>query len=168
MFGKLFGRKKENEPRAERPAPQVQGPEYVRFIGTCLGNAIKIGEDYGEVLDYTPASIPAVSRILDGYHQRYLHPEEDQGLIRNKADAFASVFGVYIGETLLRCHPNSGYGWAEKEGFGLVVAKGDGYHIDAIAKATKQIVNGRENGDEVESFFHVAEQLMEGTFRPGR
>ena len=48
------------------------------------------------------------------------------------------------------------------EGFGLVVAMGMGYHIDAIAKAAKQIVNGRENGDEVESFFSVAGQLMEG------
>ena len=82
--------------------------------------------------------------------------------MQEKVDAFASVFGVYIGETLLRTYPDSGYGWAEKEGFGLVVAKGEGYHIDAIAKAAKQIVNGRENGDEVESFFSVAGQLMEG------
>ena len=81
-------------------------------------------------------------------------------------NAFASIFGVYVGETLLRTHPNSGYGWAEKEGFGLVVAKGEGYHIDAIAKAAKQIVNGRENGDEIGSFFAVAEDLMEGRFPP--
>ena len=164
MFGWLFGRKgKEPEPkdREEVPAPPPV-PEPIKFIGSCLGHAKKIGEDRGVALDYTPASIPAVSRILDGYHQRYLHPEEDGGGMQEKVDAFASVFGVYIGETLLRTYPDSGYGWVEKEGFGLVVAKGKGYHIDAIAKAAKQIVNGRENGDEVESFFSVAGQLMEG------
>ena len=32
----------------------------------------------------------------------------------------------------------------------------------ATAKAPKQIVNGRENGDEVVSFFDVAGQVMEG------
>lgn len=67
MFGKLFGRKKGPGPEAEKPVPQAQVPEYIKFI-------------------------------------------------------------------------------------------------DAIAKAAKQIVNGRENGDEVGSFFDVAEQLMEGRF----
>lgn len=166
MFGNWFRRKKETGPEADRTAPETAVPEFVKFLGYCLGNALKIGEDYGETLDYTPASIPAVSRILDEYHRRYLHPEEDQGLIHNKVNAFASIFGVYVGETLLRTHPNSGYGWAEKESFGLVVAKGEGYHIDAIAKAAKQIVNGRENGDEIGSFFAVAEDLMEGRFPP--
>ena len=81
MFGWLFGRKgKEPEPkdREEVPAPPPV-PEHIKFIGSCLGHAKKIGEDRGVALDYTPASIPAVSRILDGYHQRYLHPEEDGG-----------------------------------------------------------------------------------------
>lgn len=167
MFEKLFGRRKkpEPQPKASPVPPAGEIPKYIQFIGYCLGNAKKIGEDYGAALDYTPASIPAVSRILDGYHQRYLHPEEDEGLIRDKVDTFSAIFGVYVGETLLRCHPDSGYGWVEKPDFGLVVAKGSEYHIDAIAKATKQIVNGREEGDEIESFFHVAEQLMEGTLK---
>lgn len=164
MFGKLFGKKK--DPEAERPAPETSVPEYIKYIGCCLGNAKRIGEDYGVALDYTPASIPAVSRILDEYHRRYLHPEEDDGMMAEKYGIFAGIFGVYVGETLLRCHPNCGYGWTEKEQFGLVVAKGEGYHIDAIAKAAKQIVNGRENGDEIGSFFDVAVELMEGRFPP--
>lgn len=162
FFGKLFGKKPKEEPAKREDTPQAEVPKHIQFIGSCLGHAKKIGEDCGVTLDYTPASIPAVSRILDGYHRRYLHPEEDGGAMQEKVNAFASVFGVYIGETLLRTHPESGYGWAEKEDFGLVVAKEGGYHIDAIAKATKQIVNGRENGDEVVSFFDVAGQVMEG------
>lgn len=152
MFDRIFRRK----PQAEPLPPQHP------FVRECLEHAQKIGADYAIKLDYTAASIPAVSGLLDSYHRRCLHPEEDDGIIRDNAENFAAVFGVYIGETLLRLHPGSGYRWTEKEQFGLVLAKGEGYHIDAIAKAAKQIVNGREAGDEVTSFFHVAEQLMEG------
>lgn len=164
MFGKLFGHRKKPEHQVPLAVPAEETPQYLEFIRDCLENAEKIGRDYMAKLDYTAASIPAVSGILDGYHRRYLHPEEDDSIIRDNAEDFAEIFGVYIGETLLRCHPDSGYGWEEKPGFGLVVAKGEGYHIDAIAKAAKQIVNGRENGDEIGSFFDVAELLMEGKF----
>lgn len=165
LFGKLFGNKDMDEDDyddipEETPAPPAIPEEQVRFIEHCLAHAVKIGQDYGETMDYSPASIQTVSHILDGYHRRYL---QNQGQIREKLDAFASVFGVYIGETLLRNHPDSGYHWMEKPEFGLVVGKGDGYHIDAIAKAAKQIVNGREEGDEVVSFFDIAGKLMDGT-----
>ena len=165
MFGRLFGRKgkEEKEQKAPEEVPvSATPPEHTQFIERCLAHAVKIGEDYGEVLDYSPASIQAVGRILDSYHQRYLR---DQGQMGEKLDAFASVFGVYIGEALLRAHPDAGYGWVGKPQFGLVVGKGEGYHIDVIAKVTKQIVNGREEGDEVVSFFRVAEQLMEGNLQ---
>lgn len=157
MFGKLFGRRAKEEPV----------PEHIRFVGECLEKAQEIGADYAMKLDYSVDSISAVSGLLDSYHRRYLHPEEDNGVIRDNADNFATIFGVYIGETLLRLHPDSGYSWTPKEQFGLVVAKGEGYHIDAIAKAAKQIVNGREAGDEVGSFFDIAEQLMEGKWPQG-
>ena len=98
--------------------------------------------------------------MMQTFHERVNQCSEEEG--DEILAEWAACFGVYIGETLLRTSPDSGYGWVEKEGFGLVVAKGKGYHIDAIAKAAKQIVNGRENGDEVESFFSVAGQLMEG------
>lgn len=166
LLERLFGRKPKEKP-AEQPAreetaPPGEEPAFVKFIGQCLDQAQKICQDYQIPMDYTAASIPKVSGLLDSYHRRYLHPEEDDSIIRDNAESFAEIFGVYIGETLLRLHPDRGYAWAEKEGFGLVVAKEGGYHIDAIAKAAKQIVNGREAGDEVGSFFDVAEELMEG------
>lgn len=169
MFGKLFHRKDKTPPPPPQepeedgsPADTGQKATPEEFIAHCSAHAVKIGGEYGKTLDFTPESIQGVSEILDGYHQRYLHPVKDD-IVRERVDVFSSIFGAYVGETLLRSHPDSGYAWVEKPRFGLVVAKGEGYHIDPMAKAAKQIVNGREEGDEVVSFFQVAEQLMEGT-----
>ena len=84
-------------------------------IEYCIDSAIKIGsQTYDKSLDFSEESVKIVDGILDGYHERYLHPEEDEGLIREHANTYAHIFGIYVGEVLLR-RMDSGCGWAETE-----------------------------------------------------
>ena len=71
MFGNWFRRKKATGPEAERTAPETAVPEFVKFLGYCLGNALKIGEDYGETLDALEAA---------GGTLRFFSPLEDAAL----------------------------------------------------------------------------------------
>ncbi len=133
-------------------------------IEYCVDSAIKIGsQTYDKSLDFSEESVKIVDGILDGYHERYLHPEEDEGLIREHANTYAHIFGIYVGEVLLR-RMDSGCGWAETE-YGIVLAKDDRNVINPIAKAYKHIVHGKENGDDVNSFFQIAMMIMEGKLK---
>ena len=132
-------------------------------IEYCISSSVNIAADYNISLDFSDVSVQGVSEILDSFHERFLHPELDEGLMKNKANAFAYMFGVYVGEVLIRNH-NTGYVWADTK-FGVALAKDENNIINPIAKAQKQIVNGREAGDDVKSFFDVAITIMQGKFR---
>ena len=135
-----------------------------KFIDDCIVSAVKIGQDtYGKKLDFGEESILIVDEILDGYHERYLHPEEDDGLIHDHVNTYAYIFGIYVGEVLLR-RQESDYSWQETE-YGIVLAKEAGNLINPAAKAMKHIMNGKEGGDNIKSFFDVACMIMAGKFK---
>lgn len=134
------------------------------FINDCIISAVKISQDtYDMKLDFSEESILIVDEVLEGYHERYLHPEEDDGLIHDHANTYAYIFGIYVGEVLLR-RRESDYSWLETE-YGIVLAKEAGNLINPAAKAMKQIMNGKEGGDDIKSFFDVACRIMDGKFK---
>ena len=50
------------------------------FINDCIISAVKISQDtYDMKLDFSEESILIVDEVLEGYHERYLHPEEEDG-----------------------------------------------------------------------------------------
>ena len=85
-----------------------------RFIDDCINNAVKVGTDYGKTLDFSDESVMRVGDILDLYHDRYLHPEKDNGFITEHIDTFAHVFGIYVSEVFRRNHAQN-WRWQETE-----------------------------------------------------
>lgn len=131
-------------------------------IDYCMNMAVTIGLDYAKELDFSDESIRLVDEILDGYHERYLYPEKDEGLIKEHSTTYAHIFGIYVGEVLLRNHAN-GYVWADTD-MGLALAKGEQNRLNPVGKAYKQITGGKESGDDIKSFFDVAVIIMEKGF----
>lgn len=132
-------------------------------IDYCIDSAIKIGsETYNRTLDFSDNSIIFVDEILDGYHDRYINTEKDDGLIKEHTNTYAHIFGVYIGEVLRRNHAGD-HTWQDTE-FGLVLSSNEQNHVNPIAKVYKQIVNGKESGDDIKSFFDIAILIMQGKF----
>lgn len=132
-------------------------------VAYCTDSALKIALDvYGKTLDFGDESIVTVSEILDGYHERYLHPEQDGGTVKERPNTYAHIFGVYVGEVLRRNYAND-HTWQKTE-YGLVLAPNEKNHINPIGKAYKQIVGGKENGDDIKSFFDIAILIVQGKF----
>jgi len=132
------------------------------FIDESIGSAIKIGKDYGKNLDFSDESIKDVDAILDDYHERYLHPEKDNNLMKEKINMFAHVFGIYVGEVLRRNHVQDCV-WQDTK-YGIVLVKDEDSHASPIAKAYKHIVNGKEEGDDIKSFFNMAIMILQNKF----
>lgn len=132
-------------------------------ISYCVDSAVKIAaETYGKTLDFSEESMDIVDTILDGYHERYLYQEKDGSLIRDHINSYASIFGIYVGEVLLRQY-GKGYVWKETE-YGVALAQDEKNMINPVAKAYKHIQNGKENGDDIKSFYRVAVSIMCGAF----
>ena len=133
------------------------------FINDCLNSAVKIGVDYNKVLDFSDESIKSASEILDRYHDRYLNPEKDNSFIKEKANMFAHIFGVYVGEVLRRNHAQN-CAWQNTE-HGVAIVANEKNHVYPVSKAYKQIVDGKEAGDDIESFFRIAIMILQGKFK---
>ena len=130
-------------------------------INDCINAAIDIAlNSYNKSLDFSDESIGIVDEILDIYHDRYIHPEKDDGLIKERINTFAHIFGIYVGEVMVRNHSND-YSWQETE-FDIALAKDEKNIVNPIAKAYKHIANGKESGDDIKSFFHVGIAIMKG------
>lgn len=100
---------------------------------------------------------------LDIFHERYLEPEIDGGQVKQKGYTLAYIFGVYVGEVLIRNY-GGGYDW-EETSFGIEPAKDEKNIINPIGKAEKQIIYGTEAGDDIKGFFDVAISIIQGKFR---
>lgn len=137
-------------------------------IDYCIDSAVTIGrETYEMVLDFSEESVSLVDKILDIYHERYLNPEKDEGMIKKHINSYAYIFGIYVGEVLLRNHAKD-YAWHDDEQVGIVLAKNEKNQINPIAKAYKQIMNGKEGGDDIQSFYHIAVMIAKGQFPTSR
>ena len=133
---------------------------FQEFIDYGINAAVKIGIDYNKTLDFSDESIHIADEILDGYHDRYIHPEKDKKFMQEKIDTFAHIFGIYVGEVLRRNHAQNCV-WKETE-YGAVLTKDDGDYVNSIAKVYKQIANGKEFGDDIKSFFDIAILVLQG------
>lgn len=125
-------------------------------------SAVEIGlKTYDRDLDFSDKSIDIADEILDGYHNRFISANKDD-IIKEHVNTYACIFGIYVGEVLIRNYAN-GYTWQDTE-YGLALVKNEKNNINPIAKAYKQIVNGKEAGDDIKSFFNISIQIMQGKF----
>lgn len=127
--------------------------DLMQTIDNHCGAAVKIGrESYGLTLDYSPETIPQVNEILNNYHEMYMNGS-DEGFMQQHISTYAAIFGFYVGE-VLRKHLAPDFVWQQTEQ-GVALAKGTTMLYPA-SKAYKQIKNGPERGDQIDSFFKVA------------
>ena len=74
---------------------------------------------------------------------------------------FAVLFGIYLGEIMLRNYAQDcGYHWGLRDGNLPVLVKNDGTEMSPISKTEKRILNGPE--DSVASFYQVGRLFAEG------
>lgn len=111
----------------------------------------------GTALDFTKGTIKNVDVILEDYNKRLSEYETKEG--KDTLWNIAVYYGIYTGETLLRCGlRDKGYDWIIDNGL-PVLASGNNM-CSPITKAHKMILNGAE--DSVSSFFDVALYIAEG------
>ncbi len=111
----------------------------------------------GIALDFTKATMKNVDVILEDYNERLSEYETEDG--KDTLWNIAVYYGIYTGETLLRCGlREKGYDWRVDDG--LPVLAGGNNMLSPITKAHKMILNGCE--DSVSSFFDVALYIAEG------
>lgn len=112
-------------------------------------------------LDYTAKSIETLDFMLDLYHENLDEFEGTEG-----ADYLwdlAVIFGIYLGEMLLRDYlEEKGFAWYLREEF--PVLKNGNMEISPITKVHKQMLNGQE--DTIKSFSKFAIMIADGEFPP--
>lgn len=86
--------------------------------------------------------------------------------VRTAAE-LAVMFGIYLGETMLRNLAAAyGYRWSTPDGNFPVLMKDAGNQMSPISKVHKRILNGAE--DSIASFYHVAVFIADGRFDRAR
>ncbi len=115
----------------------------------------------GIALDFTKGTIKNVDVILEDYNRRLSEYKTKEG--KDTLWNIAVYYGIYTGETLLRCGlREKGYDWKIDNEL-PVLANGNNM-CSPITKAHKMILNGAE--DSVSSFFDVALFIADGKLRP--
>jgi DNA-directed RNA polymerase subunit K/omega len=132
------------------------------LVDYCVNSSLEIAMGYEQDLDFSDESIEIVDKILDDYHDRYINPENDKSLIKEHINQFAHIFGIYVGEVLKRNYAQD-CAWKETEN-GVVLMKDEKNHMNPIAKAYKQIADGKEAGDDIRSFFDIAIMFLQNKF----
>ncbi len=115
----------------------------------------------GIALDFTKSTIKNVDVILEGYNKRLSEYKTEDG--KSTLWNIAVYYGIYTGETLLRCGlREKGYDWRIDNDL-PVLAKSD-MMCSPITKAHKMMLNGAE--DSISSFFDAALFIADGKLRP--
>jgi len=134
---------------------RLQHPPTPEFAATHAKLAVDAARDIDHVaLDYSPASLTEVDRILGKFHA--------EGLTSEQMGATVFSFGCYVGEVLVRNNAGRwvmpGQSVLSKLGFGdstmMVVELPNGDVWNPIMKAFKLLANGES--DSVAYFYRVA------------
>ena len=115
----------------------------------CVNSARNTGAvEYGKDLDYSDASVVAVSEILDDLHEKYKNGDEN--VTDKRAGTLARIFGIYVGE-VLRCNHLTDYIWLERAGLGIILVKDIERFVDPVRVARGQITG--DNEESIKAFF---------------
>ena len=133
-------------------------------IEKICADAIEMAAKLNIHLNYQPEDVDTLDRILLPKCSEWL----SNGTIdKDGAWNAAVMFGVYLGETMLRNFAaEKGYQWATPDGNFPVLMKNEKNHISRITKVHKRILNGME--DSVRSFYNVAVYIADGRFDEAR
>lgn len=139
----------------------MNGGNGINIAEICQ-KAVKVAAAGGFTLDYTPDSILTLEQLLDGQSRYAASGEASDKYIWNAA----VIFGVYLGQVLLRCRlEECGYSWAAEEDSVPYLKKDEKNAMYPINKVLKRIRNGPEHN--VISYYDVSIEIAEGRLKPG-
>lgn len=122
-------------------------------------NAVQYAAQSGIMLDYTRESAGRVDVLLGAYHDHLDEYDGDEGA--QTLWNVAVLFGIYIGEVLLRSGlAERGFVWVKDDGLPILAIPGSRTEVSPITKAHKRILNGVE--DSMESFVNVVFSVVDG------
>lgn len=119
---------------------QLQFPATPEFAPRLAELAVNAARTYSQIeLDYTPASLAAVDRIIEGFRQDGVSAEQMMEPL------FA--FGCYVGEVIIREHDarwrvTSETRMKDVSGFPLVVEFGTENFCNPLGRVYKRMANG--------------------------
>lgn len=114
--------------------------------------AVRTAAELGVTLNYQPEDIAQMEAII---------------MPKFSAWNLAAIFGIYLGETMLRQFAaEKGFRRGTPEGDFSVLMKDDRNQMSPITKVHKRILNGEE--DSIESFYRIAIYFAEGRFEKTR
>ncbi|MBR5540161.1 MAG: hypothetical protein IKU56_02145 [Clostridia bacterium] len=108
--------------------------------------------DFHKTLDYSEKSIMELEEILDWYSNDIAVSKPTD----NQIWSMATIFGSYLGETLLKNGlSEKGFSWGTEGSSNIpLLRKQDGTYLTPNDKVYKRLVKGRE--DSVVSFYRFA------------
>lgn len=117
----------------------------------CI-TAIKYGSEFNKTLDYTNQSIIDLEEILDHYSKDISISKPTT----NQVWSLATIFGFYLGETLLKNgFSEKGFIWGKEPSSNVpLLIKDNGAYLTPIDKVYKRLING--SVDNVSSFYKAA------------
>ena len=121
--------------------------------------AVQYAAQSGVTLDYTRESAGRVDAFLEAYHDNLDKYDGDDGA--RTLWNVAVLFGIYIGEVMLRSGlAERGFCWVEDDGLPILAVPEGRMQASPITKAHKRILNGAEDG--LESFVNVVFSVADG------
>ena len=131
--------------------------EFDAIVKDTTQKAMRIAAQIGITLDYTRESVGNVDALLGDYHDHLDEYDGDDG--ERTLWNLAVVFGIYIGEVMLRCGlAEKGFGWLIDDGLPIIALPDKRMAASPISKAHKRILNGDE--DSIEGFVDVAFSIL--------
>ena len=127
--------------------------------------AVKTAAELGVTLNYQPEDIDQTETVIMPKFSAWLR----DGTITADRGAWnlAVIFGIYLGETMLRNFAAAhGFQWGTPDGEFPVLIKDNGNQMSPITKVHKRILNGEE--DSIASFYRVAAWVADGRFDKAR
>ncbi|MBD7913267.1 MULTISPECIES: hypothetical protein [Clostridium] len=132
--------------------------EMEDYIKKIYEKAVEHGQSINKNLDFSDKSIVEVEGILDYYSKDLKNSDEARKPTDNQIKSVATIWGIYLGETMRR-KVGEGCIWEynKEQGFYITVNGADAFPIN---KAYRRIVLGSE--DNIISFYEIiTDKLME-------
>lgn len=127
-------------------------------IQMICNEAIEAARHFGVEFSYQPEDIEQMDSVILPKCRKWL---DDGTLTEQGAWNVAVMFGVYLGETMLRNFAEKfGYHWGTPDGNLPVLMKDKGNRMSPITKTHKCLLNGEE--DSVYSFYTVSMLVASG------
>ncbi|MBR4554261.1 MAG: hypothetical protein IKO27_01565 [Ruminococcus sp.] len=133
--------------------------DYKPDISVICRRAVALADGQGADFDYSPESISAMERLLAGQNALYKQGQLTDIYVWN----LSVMFGVYLGQTMLRCGlADHGFHWiTDSEGVPILYCGKEDY-ADVNGRVRARITG--EDSENIRVFFEFVLDAADGMF----